>query len=57
MKRTWVEMSCDKCGGSACHYPPGNVDKAARKDGWIITKDKKHFCTEECYEQRKTNDH
>lgn len=47
MKKTYVEMSCDRCG-QADYYKPGNVDAQARENGWIVTRDGKHFCNREC---------
>ena len=47
MKQTYVEVSCDRCGRPD-YYKPGSVDAQARKDGWIVTRDGKHFCTREC---------
>lgn len=52
MKKTYVEYTCDYCGW-ADHYLPGNPDKEARSYGWIITADKKHFCSKECYSNYK----
>ena len=48
MKRKWVEISCDYCG-CACHYLPGDVNAQARKDGWIITRDGKHYDSDKCF--------
>lgn len=47
MKRSYVELTCDQCG-QADHYRPGNVDALARENGWIITRDGKHFCDAAC---------
>ena len=47
MVNTWIEMSCDNCG-QADYYPPSGHEKAARKNGWIITRDKKHYCDSRC---------
>ena len=41
------EVSCDECG-CACHYTE-QPQLSARQDGWIITSDKKHFDSKECY--------
>ena len=53
MKRTWVEIYCDTCG-CADHYAPGTVDKDARENGWIITRDGHHFCDNDCKAKYKT---
>ena len=52
MKRRYVEVSCDHCG-AACYYLPGNVDKLARADGWIITARGKHYDSRKCYKAAK----
>jgi len=47
--RKYYELSCDNCS-CADHYPIGiDLVKAARENGWIITKNKKHYDTRECY--------
>lgn len=48
MRRSWVELTCDHCG-NADYYAPGSVDAAARSHGWIITRDGRHYDTQECY--------
>lgn len=47
MKRTYVEISCDRCGRGD-FYRPGAVNDDARKAGWIISRNGKHFCTDKC---------
>lgn len=54
MRSRHLEITCDYCNQSE-HYKLGSWDDTAlRADGWIITNDKKHFCTEDCrYMYRK----
>lgn len=52
MRRTWVEITCDACS-CACHYAPGDVVREARAEGWVITRDGKHYCDKRCYSKRK----
>jgi len=52
MKRTYIQLTCDKCG-CADYYSPGKVETAARKNGWIITKDGKHYDNKECYKSAR----
>ena len=54
MKTTWVEITCDNCG-CADHFPPGSVNKDARKNGWIITRTGKHYDSKECFLMDKPN--
>lgn len=50
MKRTYVELSCDQCH-QADYYYPGHVDATARANGWVITRDGKHFCDSKCQDE------
>ena len=49
MLTRWWEIICDGCGGAE-HFQ-GNKREAegqARDVGWIITREKKHYCSEKC---------
>lgn len=50
MKKTWVEIICDTCGGAE-HFVPGDVAGQARRAGWIVTRKGKHFCSKACKER------
>lgn len=50
----WYEIVCDTCG-NAIHFM-GSIkiaERDARKQGYIITANKEHFCTQECYQERR----
>lgn len=55
MKRRWVELICDHCG-NADYYPPGPTDAMARANGWIITKDGRHYDGKQCYAATKAEE-
>jgi hypothetical protein len=45
----WYEITCDYCG-CASHYM-GNkrsAESLARDEGYIITRDGKHYCDSKC---------
>lgn len=47
----WCEIVCDTCG-NAEHYQ-GSISSAGkqfRNRGGIITRNKKHYCAKECYD-------
>ena len=45
----WYEMSCDHCGSSDYYrHNIANAEMNARKNGWIISKSKNHFCCLKC---------
>jgi hypothetical protein len=49
MKTVYVELVCDHCGcAEHFHYISGYIT-FARAHGWIITKDRKHYDSEECF--------
>ena len=48
MKAKYIELTCDHCG-HADFFLPGVADKVVREDGWIITRDGKHYCDKDCY--------
>lgn len=52
-RSTYVEISCDNCG-QADYLKPGNVDKQARDNGWIVTVVRKDFCDKACKEEYKS---
>lgn len=55
-KRGYVEISCDWCEETV-HYPTGQpIDSVARADGWIITRDGKHYDTYKCYRDAKEDE-
>lgn len=47
MKMKWVQIECDQCG-TADRYGSGPVDEQARNNGWIITREGRHFCDSGC---------
>ena len=53
MVRKYYELSCDNCGCADFYLIGQDFAKAARSNGWIITKDKKHYDTLECYKEAK----
>ena len=48
--RRYAELECDHCG-SCDHYGIGerSTEEQARSMGWIITKNRKHYCLKKCY--------
>jgi hypothetical protein len=54
MIRRYIEISCDTCN-CACHYQIGcgSAEVQARDEGWIITKDGRHYDSVKCYNARQ----
>lgn len=57
MKNSYTEFICDYCG-CAEHFICNTknqipADQQARNNGWIITRDGKHFDFKECYQNYK----
>lgn len=46
---------CDVCGESQLEMGNAVETKDIMRDqhGWIISRDKKHYCSTECYDRRK----
>ena len=49
MIHKYYEITCDHCGCADFYTVSiAEAEKDARKNGWIITKSKNHFCDSEC---------
>lgn len=48
-RKSWVEISCDECGG-IIHLRPGNVTRQLRVLEWVITHNKLDFCSKKMCE-------
>lgn len=52
LHKEWAEFVCAYCGNTDYHSVEGAI-KSARQSGWIITRDKKYYCSEACYKESR----
>lgn len=53
MRNRILEVYCDLCGDTD-HYLIGTPDSELRENNWIITADKREFCSKACYRAYKS---